>query len=255
MSKGLGNPLIMAAMSTPGGQKAMGDATKGITYALLFVGAGAGLWYGYGAYRKYLVSQFMKEHGHESDVQTAFIFYKSMKSMPEQSFAFGLIQFDMPDGTNEPLLYIASKRVQSFEAVQEAYKKVFDRDLLIDISSELDSDEYLSFLDNLVATDKYVEQKETTYEALTPLKVGDTVIAMNPKGTRKYEAVYENGNYTFGAVDELVKLDEEIGEIRLVLINDDKTRITYLIGDWCSFDKCAYNYLVDHREVKMKTYR
>lgn len=50
------------------------------------------------------------------------------------------------DTTNEKLIYDAARKITNWNAVQTAYRNLYSRDLLSDLQSELDSEEYQTLL-------------------------------------------------------------------------------------------------------------
>lgn len=56
------------------------------------------------------------------------------------------------DQTNEEMIYGAARKITNWNAVQLTYRNLYNRDLLSDLQSELDTDEYETFLKILSQT-------------------------------------------------------------------------------------------------------
>lgn len=241
----LGNPavaLVAAETAVKVGSNKQVQAVAKNTFLVLALGVAS--YFGYKEYRKWVVKKYLIAHGHEPQVIAAMQMYKAMFSDWTIPIPFSSITIPY-DGTNETVLYNIARTYGNFQEIATAYNKIFSSALMSDIRSELNSDEFQTFVANLNALAISTDVQNADFTALNPYQVGETLFA-NDSNTIMNVAEYNNGTYTKGAVYDKYSFAEKIGEIKFVLINEEEQRITYLID-------IPYNVftdgLIDHRHV------
>jgi len=80
-----------------------------------------------------------KEIGNDPNKQQATILYTAMNTS-------GISWMRSFDQTNEAGIFEAARNITDWNAVQSTYKKLYSRNLLEDIQSELDTDEFKTFM-------------------------------------------------------------------------------------------------------------
>jgi len=210
-------------------------------------------YYGYKAYKLNKRRRFVAENSHLPIVQDALAIHHAMiGDLYEQSFLSRLFfGQNPPNGTDEDTVYEIITKNNDFKALSKAYTDISGRNLMADITSELNNEEYRKAL-GLISLEKHYEAtKDKPYEKLTPLFKGDKIVVTNPEGAKIYKYTYKNGIYTKGDVLKTVPKGKEY-EIHHVLNNSDMTRIHYKICDgWTLFGYCqSGDALINHRDIK-----
>lgn len=243
----LGNPLVIAgameASKTNAGQKAITDTTNAIKIAFLVAGGIFLTKYGIRQYKKYRARKYAEENAHRPEVQASVMLHNSMFSGTLDILGF---QFTIPDGTDEGTLNRLALQVDSLEEVSKAYKILFDRVLLLDVQSELNSEELHTFFNRLQSqgTDEVTPEGK-----VKPYNIGEPIWCRNKQGVVLKKAVFENdrikvtdeskGRYGYA---------EKIGVVEKVFI-DEKHEIFYVIDrDYRIDSYSGYGY-VNHRNV------
>ena len=86
-----------------------------------------------------------KEIGNDPNKQQATILYNAMNTS-------GISWLRALDQTNEKGIFEAARNITDWNAVQATYKKLYARNLLEDIQSELDTEEFKTFMSILNAS-------------------------------------------------------------------------------------------------------
>jgi hypothetical protein len=196
---------------------------------------------------------FVERYAHVPDVQAAMIMRKAMFRVEIDTFPFNYIT--IPDGTNEAMLNSLALKVSSVENVIHAYKILFDSNLILDVSTELNDNEMQRFYENLGAKSEYQTgfNANGTPKSQTPFKVGQTLEVKNPFGTTIYKAEeLENGLYrNTNEKRDFLKFSETVGEI-LHIYRGVSGQYYYVMDmDW-SADLIFGHGWVAHTEVKLK---
>jgi len=210
-------------------------------------------YYGYNAYQLYTRRKFIAENSHLPIVQDALMIHHAMiGDLYEQSFlSYLFFGQNPPNGTDEKTVYEVITNNNDFKELSKAYRDISGRNLMADIASELNSEEYRKAL-GLISLDKhYQATKDKAYQKLSPLNKGDKIVVTNPKGAKIYSYTYEKGIYSIGNVLKTVPKGTEY-EIHHVLNNKDMTRIHYKICDGTTiFNYClSGDALINHRDIK-----
>lgn len=244
----LSNPITTAALLS---NKEVVNTGKVI---LLVAGSGAAIWYANKKYKEWRRQKFVETQAHLPDVQAAMIMRKAMFGTSFNIFPFG--QINIPDGTNETALNNIARQVTSLEAVIEAYKILFDSNLMVDVMSELNSTEIRRFFDSLNSKGEYNDQFNDSGQPLpqTPFYVGQTIKVLNPRGTQIFKAgKREDGSYyNTNIARDYKEFDETIGVIERVYRGSTSGQYFYVVDMHLSIDT-IYGYgWVAHTQVKVK---
>lgn len=242
-NQSLNNPALIAsaAASNP---EAVNSVVK-TARTLVFVGGiVAGGYFARKWYKDWQKQQFVEKNAHLPDVQAAMIMRKAMKRVDVSMFPFGSI--NIPDGTDEDALNALALKVTSLENVIKAYKILFESNLMIDVQSELDSDELLAFFNRLNASDDYENPDPGPY------LVGQDIKVSNPRGANVFEVIeLEDGGLKGGDEIDFLEFDEEVGTIIDVVRGDVTGRIFYRVDRDGVADWLYGNGYIPHSEVRL----
>lgn len=263
MKQKLGNPLIAAA-SNPDIVKAGKDIIITTQQRALdtgktivgLVGGAFTLWYANKAYKKWRKQKFIENNANIADVQAAMIMRKAMKRFEFDTWLFGLVT--IPDGTNEALLNKLAMKVTSLQAVINAYKILFESNLVLDVYDELDDVELQKFYESLGAKNDWASQFDANghVKPQKPFKIGYKIQVKNPNGTTIYVAE-QKPDSTYKATNvsrNFLNFSDNIGTI-LQVYKGTSGQYYYLVDmdDWSFGADWIYGHgWVGHTEVKLQ---
>ncbi|NQY06534.1 MAG: hypothetical protein HRT68_10215 [Flavobacteriaceae bacterium] len=249
MAGKLGNPgaIVGAQLASDFAKSDQGKKTisQGVT-ALKVIVIGAGIFVlgrlGLQQLKKIRRNNFLNNNGTKPATIAAIVFHNSMFTTTFDILGF---DFSIPDGTDEDALNNLALQIQNIDEVSNAYKIIFDRNLILDIQNELNVSELIAFFNRLQADGDFDPGDSTPVDDIVPFLIGQDIYVKNPNGLDLEEVDSDNnptgefgGAYVFG---------EKIGEIEDVIIDLDSNVIYYIVDP--SILPFSTNVIVDHRQV------
>lgn len=260
----LGNPAIAAAASNPDIIKSGKEiivatqqrALSTIKIAFGLVTGAVTIWYANKKFKEWQKQKFVENNAHMPDVQAAMIMRKAMFKVEFDTFPFSMIT--VPDGTNEAMLNSLALKVTSLNNVVKAYKVLFESNLLMDVSSELNDKELQKFFENLGAKNEYSSQfnADGSIKPQKAYRVGATIEVKNPQGAAVLVAdEYATGKYRATKDSRaFVAFSKTIGTI--VAVYKGNSGAYYYVVDMDNFSfmpDWIYGYgWASHVDVKVK---
>ncbi len=249
----MGNPIALISATevatdvakTDAGQKMISDTFTAVKVIVLVAGGLFVAKYGYNQYKKWLGKKYARENAMKPEVQVALMFYNAMIGNTVNFLGF---EIEFPNGTDENTLNKLALQCDLL-SVAKAYKILFDRELIGDVNSELDSAELQTFFNRLRSKGS---DTTTPTEELKAFPTGTTVYCRNKNGITLLRADFKGGkvkvlkqnkgNYEYG---------EEIGTIQSV-VKDKNGEIFYVIDRNYKMDSVVGYGWANHRDLSDK---
>jgi hypothetical protein len=257
MKDNLGNPLAIAAGAQAANSFVQNKTVQKVGKVVLIGGVSiVGIMFTRAQLRKSRARRVMRKGTPE--VQQAInlrIAMKGSNAFPsEKGFnfftslptPFGVL-WDLPDGTDEDLIYKTAAKISNWPQVQKDYKDIFYKELISDLRDELDNDELEQFYNVLNRLNtKDTDTATTTTSSGTKVnhyRVGELVYAVR-------DGVKDFLNEQLFTVDDTYDIGDEIGKITKVLIKNGKVVYQLEHDGFCiPYLKRCSDYYVRHEDV------
>ncbi len=246
MSKGMGNPAALIAASeiakTDIGKTTINTASKGVKNLLVIAGIFGSLYFGNIQYKKYKRRKYLDNYGHLIPAQVAMMSHNAMFSSTANILGF---QITIPDGTDETVLNnMALQARGQFPEIAKAYKIIFDRNLSLDIQSELSSTELQAFFARINTNGS---DTTTPADSLVPYLKGETVFIRSdiPVSSRSGEKQSNGAWLISNDTQGTFYFGQEVGIIYDIVFHADG-EIDYIIDE--GFFSFGYP-VINHRDL------
>lgn len=253
-NKKLSNPLAIATVaSSDEGQKAIGNTLKGVQILLVVAGTFMIGSYAWNQFKKWRAEKYANENAGNPNLIAAAIIYNSFSRFE----APGILSFLLPSfdiSADEDALYNIASKVTNVKAVSDAYKILFDRNLVFDTQNGLDSQELQTFW-NIINAPQQNNDTSTPYPIGSILYSANRDLIINTAEKNENE-IWEGTNILFGQFqlnDEVGKI-VDTGKVTLNMTEDESLvgQVYYIIEDcnWLGFN--CKNGVVVHSQVRNK---
>lgn len=247
--QGLNNPLAIASIAnTKEGQKTIQQGTVAARYIIMTLGIGVTLWYANKQFKKLRAKRFAEENVGNPNLIAATIIYSSFRRLEMPTFV-SLIFPDITYSVDEDQLNEIASQITNVKAVSDAYRILFDRNLVQDISSDLSTDEALTFW-NMI-------NSPTTNTTQTLYPLGSDLYTVSVRTTVNKAVKDEHGNWKgTGELYGNFKKNDLIGQIvdHGVWTHEDGTQENYYIVEKCIIwgIGCDTGVVLQHQVTNIK---
>jgi hypothetical protein len=248
-TKKMGNPAAVTAVSTvassEAGQKAISGTVNAVKLLLIVGGGLFALQYGVKKYKEWRADSYARENAGNPNLIAAAVIYGSFSRFEFPSILSWILpSFEI--STDEAALYQIATKVTNIQAVSDAYKILFDRNLFFDTQKGLDTAEMQNFW-NIINSPANNQDTTSFYP------VGSKLYVAQKSGITVNQAELVNGkwkgtNLLLGNFKHNELVGEVIahGKVTESMVNSQTQNLVgqhYYIVKEVRYNQCVWNCL------------